>query len=71
MRCILRDWRDSFPGEIVRNHVSGEEMYRFLLNCNDMKLSVMINRMDLSRWSRRSAVDLRAISGSRGRAEFE
>ena len=33
--------------EIVRNHVSGEEMYRFLLNCNDMKLSVMINRMDL------------------------
>lgn len=56
--------------EIVRNHVSGEEMYRFLLNCNDMKLSVMINRMDLlgePAVGRRFKGDI----WLQGRAEFE
>ena len=33
--------------EIVRNNLSGEEMYRLLLDCNDIKLSVMVNRVDV------------------------
>lgn len=33
--------------ELVRNHVSGEEMYRLLVECNDVKITVMLNRMDL------------------------
>lgn len=33
--------------QLVRNHLSGEEMYRLIVECNDVKLTVMINRMDL------------------------
>ena len=33
--------------ELLRNQFSGEEVYRLLLECNDVKFNVMINREDL------------------------
>ena len=37
----IEDWR------LVKNSVTGEEVYELLLTCNEVKLSVCINKMDL------------------------
>ena len=33
--------------ETVQNTMSGEKLYRMLLDCNDLKLSLVINQADL------------------------
>ena len=33
--------------KLVKNHLTDEEMYRMIINCNEMRFTVMINRLDL------------------------